>query len=355
MSWDFRAPGAPHPSYGDPELFSIRMYHGGQIYGNCYASGSVAWFDYCDKDRTSMTEIDNMVRELGYDGIWDYCEELRNTKPGTTTKVQCDFNEQLGHPVFQRLYVCLGACKAGFIAGCKPIIGLDGCFLKSVYGGQFLAAVGIDANNETWVIAYAVVESECKESWVWFLDLLVKDVEIVNQFGYTFILDKQKGLLPAFEQVVPNSEHRFCARHLFTNFRLQFKGKALSNKFWGAAKATIVPQFARQMEELKNLNMDVYAWLTELGKPPRHWSRSHFSNHVKYVMLLNNMCESFNQFILACRDKPILTMLEIVRCTLMRRIQGRMDKMKNWTKEICPKIFKKVEINKAKAGGCVTM
>ncbi|CAL2231577.1 unnamed protein product [Prunus armeniaca] len=29
--------------------------------------------------------------------------------------------------------------------------------------------------------------------------------------------------------------------------------------------------------------------------------------------------------------------------------------MKNWTKEICPKIFKKVEIYKAKASGCVTM
>ncbi|KAI5323326.1 hypothetical protein L3X38_032398 [Prunus dulcis] len=48
-------------------------------------------------------------------------------------------------------------------------------------------------------------------------------------------------------------------------------------------------------------------------------------------------------------------MLEIVRCKLMRRIQGRRDKMKNWTNAICPKIFKKVEINKAKAGGCATL
>ncbi|CAL8992186.1 unnamed protein product [Prunus brigantina] len=72
-------------------------------------------------------------------------------------------------------------------------------------------------------------------------------------------------------------------------------------------------------------------------------------------MLLNNMYESFNSFILAYRDKPILTILEIVRCKLMRRIQGRRDKMNNWTKEICPKIFKKVEINKAKACGSVTM
>ncbi|KAI5335127.1 hypothetical protein L3X38_025260 [Prunus dulcis] len=193
MSWDFRAPGAPHHSYSDPKLFSIRISHGGQISGNCYASGNVAWFDYCDKDRMSMTEIDNMVRELGYDGV------------------------------------------------------------------------------------ITVVESECKDSWVWFLELLVKDVEIVNQFGYTFISDNQKGLLPAFEQVVPNNEHRFCASHLFPNFILQFKGKSLSDKFWGAAKATTIPQFARQMEELKNLDKDAYDSLIELEKPLKHWSRSHFN------------------------------------------------------------------------------
>ncbi|VVA41777.1 PREDICTED: LOC109756472 isoform, partial [Prunus dulcis] len=60
-----------------------------------------------------------------------FVRKLRKTNPGTTTKVQ----------LFQRLYVCLGAYKVGFIAGCRPIIGLDGCFLKGVYGGQFLVAV----------------------------------------------------------------------------------------------------------------------------------------------------------------------------------------------------------------------
>ncbi|CAL8998781.1 unnamed protein product [Prunus brigantina] len=147
-----------------------------------------------------------------YSRIWDYCEELRKR-----------------------------AAKEGFKAGCRPIIGLDGCFLKSVYAGQLLTAVGIDANNETWVIAYAVVESECKESWIWFLELLVKDCEIVNQFGFTFISDKQKGLLLAFEQVVPNCDHRFCARHLFSNYSLLFKAKSLRNKFWEASYATTVP------------------------------------------------------------------------------------------------------------------
>ncbi|CAB4309835.1 unnamed protein product [Prunus armeniaca] len=33
-------------------------------------------------------------------------------------------------PLFERLYVCLDACKKDFLAGCRPIIGVDGCHLK---------------------------------------------------------------------------------------------------------------------------------------------------------------------------------------------------------------------------------
>ncbi|KAI5344209.1 hypothetical protein L3X38_012086 [Prunus dulcis] len=73
--------------------------------------------------------------------------------------------------------------------------------LKVVCGDvnwQLLIAVDINANNETWVIAYVVVESECPDSSIWFLELLVKDCEIVNQFGFTFISDKQKGFIACF-------------------------------------------------------------------------------------------------------------------------------------------------------------
>ncbi|BFG42013.1 hypothetical protein CerSpe_282870 [Prunus speciosa] len=48
------------------------MYHNGELRGNYYVNGSVDWFDYCDKDRMSMTEIDGMVKELGYEGIINY-------------------------------------------------------------------------------------------------------------------------------------------------------------------------------------------------------------------------------------------------------------------------------------------
>ncbi|CAL2260830.1 unnamed protein product [Prunus armeniaca] len=144
--------------------------------------------------------------------LWDYCHELEDKNPSSTIKMQCEFVD--GEAVFKRLYICLEPLKRGFKMNCRPLIGLDACHLNGVYGGQLLTAIGIDPNNETWVLAYAVVEIETRESWTWFIDLLAKDVDIVNSYEWTFISDKQKGLPGAFEDIVPNVETRFCVRHL---------------------------------------------------------------------------------------------------------------------------------------------
>ena len=40
-----------------------------------------------------------------YIKLWDFTEELRNTNPRSTVKFKLDGQR------FQRIYVCLGACK----------------------------------------------------------------------------------------------------------------------------------------------------------------------------------------------------------------------------------------------------
>ena len=76
---------------------------------------------------------------------------------------------------------------------CRPIIGVDGCFLKGKYGGELLTTVGRDGNDQMLPLAYAVVEVENKETWSWLLDLMIGDLggpEVCS--SYTFISDQQK-------------------------------------------------------------------------------------------------------------------------------------------------------------------
>ena len=74
--------------------------------------------------------------------------------------------------VFQRLFVCFEACKTGFKNACRTFIRLDACHLKGPYGGQLIAAVVRDPNDEYFPLAFVVVEAERYDSWSWFLKLL---------------------------------------------------------------------------------------------------------------------------------------------------------------------------------------
>ena len=156
-----------------------------------------------------------------YARLWDYEAELKKTNPGTTIEFLTEADEE-GNPIFRRLYICYGGCKAGFKAGCRAVIGLDGCHIEGHHSGQLLTAVGIDPNNGMFPVAFAVVESECKDSWAWFLNYLRDDINIYNGYHWTFITDKQKGLIEAlngmWEEGSVQAEHRHCARHLQSNF-----------------------------------------------------------------------------------------------------------------------------------------
>ena len=82
-----------------------------------------------------------------YRKIWDYCETLKEKNVGTTTLLDVERPYFDVAATFQRLYVCLVATRTGFKEWCRPLIGLDGCFLKESYKRHLLSAVSRDANN----------------------------------------------------------------------------------------------------------------------------------------------------------------------------------------------------------------
>ncbi|XP_074323023.1 uncharacterized protein LOC141659972 [Apium graveolens] len=165
---------------------------------------------------------------------------------------------------FKRFYVCLGPLKAGFLQGCRPLIGLDGCHLKGPLGGILLTVVGTDPDDGIYPLAWAQVEAENNDSWEWFISLLVADLKMENAANYTFISDKQKGLVAALDKLVPAAEHRFCV----------------------SAKA--------------------YTWLA--AKSRSQWSRSGFRDTCKSDMFVNNNCEVYNKDLNKFRHLAIVSM-----------------------------------------------
>ncbi|KAF3954355.1 hypothetical protein CMV_020285 [Castanea mollissima] len=135
-----------------------------------------------------------------------------------------------------------------------------------------------------------------------------KDLGLVEQHGWAFISHRQKGLIQRFDVVCPMANHRSCVRHLYANYRDKgHKGKHLRTSY------------------------------------PSMWSRSYFTDYSKSDLLVNNLSESFNLYILDARDKPIVTMIEKIRRKLMRRFQLKREGMSKLTGKICPKIQAKLD------------
>jgi hypothetical protein len=88
----------------------------------------------------------------------DYCETILKLNHRSSTYAQID------GPCFQRMYVCLDACKKGFKYGCRQIFSLDACHLKGEYEVQLLCDIEKDENDDMFPIAYAVAKAETRAS-----------------------------------------------------------------------------------------------------------------------------------------------------------------------------------------------
>ncbi|KAL0368339.1 UNVERIFIED_CONTAM: hypothetical protein Scaly_1052800 [Sesamum calycinum] len=163
----------------------------------CHVSRNQAY-----RAKKKALEVIEGKAEDQFDSLWDYASELRNSNPGSTVMmVMTDGDDGTEQRKFSKFYVCFDALRQGFLSGCRPVIGVDGCHLKGPYGGVLLSAVSIDPKNNLYPLAYVVVSGETREAWQWFLELLKDDLHVVRDDVYTFISDKQKGLIPAFEYV----------------------------------------------------------------------------------------------------------------------------------------------------------
>lgn len=287
-----------------------------------------------------------------FNKLWSYCLAIQKTNPMTSCIVKLsDLEDLVGRKRFLRMYICWEACREGY-KYCRPIVGVDGCHLNGKMGGVLLTAVGVDANDGIFPLAYAIAEGETKDSWIWFLELLKRDLGITegNEHEITFISDKQKGLIPSFHSVVPAAKHRFCVRHLNGNMKVAgFQGKAIKDALWDAARATTINSFTLALRKIKELDVKAFEWLSD--KHPSEWSRSHFSFTAKCDMLVNNGCECFNSMILEARNQPLISCLEIIRKQIMIKLFKCRKQATKWNTPICPRILEKLEVNeKATAG-----
>jgi hypothetical protein len=114
----------------------------------------------------------------------------------------------------------------GFVAGCRPFIGVDASGLNGKYIGQLVSATGEDGHNWLYHVAYAIFDSKTEENWEWFLQQLKKVIgDVPNPVRCS---DACK--------VFPNAENRECMRNLYQIFMKKFTSDVFTDHLYPAAR-----------------------------------------------------------------------------------------------------------------------
>ena len=99
----------------------------------------------------------------------------------------------------------------------------------------------------------------------------------------------------ALRDVLPEVEHRLCARHIYANWAKRQRGAKLRELFCDCARSTFEDQFNDNLRLIENESKEAANALVEY--PVKSWVRAYFSDRCLSPSVDNNMSESFNHWI----------------------------------------------------------
>ena len=88
--------------------------------------------------------------------------------------------------------------------------------------------------------------------------------------------------------------------------------------FWKAAKAYNIADYNEERDELEKLNHATTIGFR--GSNPKVFYRAFMKTHTTIDVIMNNLAETFNGYIINARTRHLIYMLEDIITTLMQRL-----------------------------------
>ncbi|XP_030970566.1 uncharacterized protein LOC115990939 [Quercus lobata] len=262
------------------------------------------------------------------------------------------------HYVFWSFGPCISRFKY-----CKPVISIDGTHLYGKYQGKLLVAMATDANNKVFPLAFAVVDCESRSSWRWFLQCLRDTIgHVIPKEGICIISDRHLGIKNAIANWSRRDDgstpvfHRYCLRHVVSNFNTYFQNSTLKSTVLKAGYASQVVKFDAIMESIKQVeieairnkkkvtgkdgkekNQDYLPYTYLMGESVDMWSQSHDGGR-RFGAMTTNISEYFNGVLKGAWGLPIAVLVEFTWNKLVQYFHDRRKEYhfefsegKNWS------------------------
>ncbi|GLT45929.1 hypothetical protein SLA2020_197240 [Shorea laevis] len=260
-----------------------------------------------------------------------YCNLITITNPGSMALVYADSVVNC----FQRLFVSYHASIFGFLNACRPLIALDKTLLTNKYLGTLMLASGFDGEGSVFPLAFAVVDEENDDNWIWFISELRNLLEInaENMPKLTILSDRQKAIVDGVEANFPTAFHGFCMSHLSDSFQREFNNPMIVNLFWEAAHALTNFEFDQKILQIREISPAAFAWIQNI--PPRFWANAYFEG-TRFGHVTANVADSLKSWIHEASSLPIIQMMECFRRKLMILFNECRERSMQWTGTLVP-------------------
>ncbi|KAK4388212.1 hypothetical protein Sango_2427800 [Sesamum angolense] len=180
-----------------------------------------------------------------------------------------------------------------------------GTIVELKHKGFQVSTAAMDGNQQVLSLAFVVVDEETYPSWKWFLQQLSRHV-IRGRRGMCLISDRHGGLIKAVREgpnfVSPHGVHRYCLRHVCSNFNSTIKNVVLKDLCWQAGSEYQLRKFNHIMEEIKKHDVKAFAYLDQINK--EKWTASHDGGW-RCGILMTNMSECINGVLKGARRLPV--------------------------------------------------
>ena len=107
--------------------------------------------------------------------------------------------------------------------------------------------------------------------------------------------------------------------------------------FWRCAKAYNEADFSEAIEDIEKANL--LAVESFMKMDVKLFCRAFVKVENKCDVILGNMVEPFNNYIMQARSKHLINMLEVIRTLLIKRIDLKKEyALQKWKGLLCPRV-----------------
>ncbi|KAJ7958189.1 Transposon protein, putative, Mutator sub-class, expressed [Quillaja saponaria] len=149
-----------------------------------------------------------------------------------------------------------------------------------------------------------------------FLSLI--RMHVTQRVGICLISDRHAGIIAAASDprngwTEPYGYHRFCVRHIASNFHKTHKNMKAKNLLIHTASQTQKRKFDKYFKKFVQLDSEYAAWIGRI--PLEQWALAHDGGH-RFDFMTTNLGECMNNVLKGARQVPItaLVRLTFYRC-----------------------------------------